>query len=180
MEGGGIEACLVKPVRQSQLDQALAAAWNRRSITAIADKPAGAGKRVDESAPSRVLVADDNAVNQKVLVPMLESLGVRADVAASGHEALEMLRLMCYDIVLMDSQMPEMDGIAATIEIRRREAGNRRTTIVAMNGEVTPAEHSRLMESGTDDVLLKPVRIEALTGALHKWLPCRTEVAASA
>jgi len=155
----------------------LSAAWSRHSLASLAGRLDGPENRADEAAPVRVLGADDNAVNQKVVVHMLESLGVRADVAASGREALEMLRLLCYDIVLMDSQMPEMDGITATIEIRRREAGHRRTTIVAMNAEVSPAEHGRLMESGTDDVLLKPVRLEALTGTLRKWLPCRAELA---
>ena len=178
MEGAGIDACLVKPVRQSQLFQALAAAWSRRSIKALAGKLETPENQAEDAPPFRVLVAEDNTVNQKALVHMLEGLGARADVAASGREALEMLRLMYYDLVLMDAQMPEMDGITATIEIRRRETGHRRTTIVAMNSEGNLAEHGRFIESGTDDVLLKPVRLEALTGTLRKWLPCRAEAAA--
>jgi CheY-like chemotaxis protein len=161
MEGTAIDACLVKPVRQSQLYQALSGAWNQRL--------ACQEKRAEEGAPVRVLVADDNVVNQRVAVRMLESLGARADVAANGLEALEMLRLLRYDLVLMDSEMPVMDGIDATGEIRRREGGHRHTTIVAMMGDVPADGHERLLESGTDDVLMKPVSIQALDGMLEKW-----------
>jgi len=149
----------VKPVRPAQLYETLSAAWRRR--------PGPAPKR----ATARVLVADDNTANQRVLVHMLESMGVRADVAANGREAVEMLRMLRYDLVLMDSLMPEMDGVSATVEIRRKETGPIRTPIVVMTAEVSGEDHDRLTEIGTDDVLRKPVPRRDLEAALRKWLP---------
>jgi CheY-like chemotaxis protein len=159
MEGSAIDACLVKPVRPAQLYETLAAAWHRR--------PGPAPKR----ATPRVLVADDNTANQRVLVHMLESMGVRADVAANGREAIDMLRMLRYDMVLMESRMPDMDGVNATAEIRRKETGRTRTPIVVMTAEVSGEDHDRLTGCGADDVLLKPVPRRALEAALRKWLP---------
>lgn len=119
----------------------------------------------------RVLVADDSGANQRVLVRILESLGVRADVAASGRQAISMLLRVGYDLVLMDSRMPEMDGLTATAEIRRQEPAAHRTPIVAMVEGISSEDHVRLVESGTDDVLLKPVPRSALQSVLRKWLP---------
>ena len=155
MEGSAIDACLVKPVRQAQLYETLAGAWHRR--------PGPAPKR----ATARVLVADDNTANQRVLVHMLESMGVRADVAANGREAVDMLRMLRYDLVLMDSRIPEM----ATVEIRRKETGPNRTPIVVMTAEVSGDDHDRLTEIGTDDVLRKPVPRRDLEATLRKWVP---------
>jgi CheY-like chemotaxis protein len=171
MEGSCIDACLVKPVRQSQLYEALAAASQRRSLTAL-------GRRLGPTIASpegehhvRVLVVDDNATNQRVLVSMLESMGVRADVAASGREAIDMLRPVRYELVLMDSRMPGMDGFTATSEIRRKETAAHRTPIIAMIAGVSVEDHERLVESGTDDVLSKPVPRTALQAVLRKWIP---------
>src|SRR5208283_4131467 len=86
-------------------------------------------------ASLRVLVAEDNVVNQRVAVRMLEKLGVRADVAANGREAVEMFELLPYDAVFMDCQMPEMNGYEAATEIRRREGGQRHIAIIAMTEE---------------------------------------------
>jgi CheY-like chemotaxis protein len=163
LEGSGIHGCLVKPVRYAQLREAIFSAWQRSSLVSLA-------KRL-EPVPQRILVADDNTANQKILVQMLEALGIRADVAATGREAIEMLRLLRYDLVLMDSHMPEMDGVAATAEIRRKESAARRTPILAMVGELSPDAHDHLIESGTDDVLLKPVRRQTLESTIRKYLP---------
>jgi signal transduction histidine kinase/CheY-like chemotaxis protein len=165
MEGSAIDACLVKPVRQAQLYETLASAWQRR--------PGPAPKR----PTARVLVADDNTANQRVLVHMLESMGVRADVAANGREAVDMLRMLRYDLVLMDSRMPEMDGISATAEIRRKETGPTRTPIVVMSADVSGQDHERLTEIGADDILRKPVPRRDLEAALRKWLPRTPEPA---
>ena len=119
----------------------------------------------------RVLVADDNDANQRVLVHILKSLGVHADVAASGRQAISMLLRVGYDLVLMDSRMPEMDGLTATAEIRRKEPAAHRTPIVAMVEGISSEDHERLVESGTDDVLLKPVPRLALQSVLRRWLP---------
>jgi len=125
----------------------------------------------DGPSAFRVLVADDNDDNQRVLVHILESLGVHADAAASGRQALNMLMRTGYDLVLMDSRMPEMDGVTATAEIRRTEPPAHRTPIVAMVEGISSEDHVRIVESGTDDVLLKPVPRMALQSVLRKWLP---------
>jgi CheY-like chemotaxis protein len=163
LEPAGIDACLVKPIRQAQLREAIFSAWQHSSLSSLSS-------RLDP-APQRILVADDNTANQRVLVQMLEGMGIRADVAATGREAIEMLRLLRYDLVLMDAQMPEMDGVSATAEIRRKEAPAQRTPILAMVGELSPDVRDHLVESGTDDVLLKPIRRHTLESTIRKYLP---------
>jgi signal transduction histidine kinase/CheY-like chemotaxis protein len=178
-EGRDIDACLIKPVRQSQLYEALAAASHRRSMSALGGRLASAGAGPAGPPPIRVLVADDSTANQRVLVHMLESMGVHADVAANGREAIDMLRLVGYDLVLMDMRMPEMDGVTATAVIRRTERASHRTPIIAMAAGITAEDHERLVDSGTDDVLPKPVPRIALQSLLRKWLPLKSQVPAA-
>jgi CheY-like chemotaxis protein len=171
-EAACVDACLAKPVRQSQLFQSLTSAWARRStksLLSLSEKAAQTREGRTELAPARVLVADDNVVNQKVAVRMLENLGFRADVAANGREAVELLRLMRYDLVLMDCQMPEMSGYEAVAEIRRREGPGRRTPIVSMAAEAFDGCQQRCRDCGMDDILQKPIRIQALGDVLQKW-----------
>jgi CheY-like chemotaxis protein len=130
--------------------------------------------RADRS-PARVLVADDNAANRQAAVRMIESLGLRADVSANGREALEMLGLLPYDLILMDCQMPFRDGQEATAEIRKREPPQRHTPIVAMTAETGADCLDDCLASGMDDILLKPVRREKLVATLHRWLPADRE-----
>ena len=121
--------------------------------------------------PARVLVADENAANRKAAVRMLESLGLRGDVSANGREAVEMLRLLPYDLVLMDCQMPSRNGQEAAIEMRKLEPPDRHTPIVAMTADTGSDCLDDCLASGMDDILLKPVRREELMAALHRWLP---------
>jgi CheY-like chemotaxis protein len=169
------DACLLKPVRKSQLLEALSSTWSRRSLAALAAHvEQRAGSEPDRS-PARVLVADDNAANRRAAVRMLESLGLRADVSANGREAVDMLRLLPYDLVLMDCQMPFMNGQEAAMEIRKREPPDRRTPIVAMTAETGADCLDDCLASGMDDILLKPVRREKLMATLHRWLPAGQE-----
>jgi signal transduction histidine kinase/ActR/RegA family two-component response regulator len=122
-------------------------------------------------APARVLVAEDNAVNQKVAVRMLEKLGLRADVAGNGREALRMLQMAPYDLVFMDCQMPEMDGYEATREIRRQETAGHRVAIVAMTAEAMAGARVACLAAGMDDHIAKPVKLANIFAILQKWLP---------
>jgi CheY-like chemotaxis protein len=120
-------------------------------------------------------VAEDNVVNQKVAVRILEKMGIRADVAANGREAVNMVRLMPYDVVFMDCQMPEMNGYEATVEIRRLQPRDRPMRIIAMTAEVLGDCRERCAESGMDGFVAKPIRIQALTETLQQLAPAHAE-----
>jgi two-component system, sensor histidine kinase and response regulator len=179
LQGASVDACLVKPVRHSQLLNTVATAWSKK-LDAMAQK------RIRPEEPRkpfngkfagwhiRVLVADDNVVNQRVAARMLEKLGLRADVAANGREAVEMLKMLPYDLVLMDCQMPEMNGYEASLEIRAREAGERRVRIVAMTAEASSVSRDQCLEAGMDDYISKPVKLESLIEVLNRWAPSET------
>jgi len=117
----------------------------------------------------RVLVAEDNVVNQKVAVRMLEKLGIRADVAANGREAVAMFEMLPYDVIFMDCQMPEMNGFEAAAEIRRREGAARSVIIIAMTAEALAGSREQCLQAGMDDYISKPVSNKALAAALETW-----------
>jgi signal transduction histidine kinase/CheY-like chemotaxis protein len=171
MEGTLVDACLAKPVRQSQLFEALSSAWSKRGLAALAAQVGSQGENSSSYSPACVLVADDNAINQEVAVRMLQSLGVSADVSANGCAAAEMLRLKPYDLVLMDWQMPSTSGQEAAIEIRKGEPPDRHTPIIAMTIETGADCLDGCLASGMDDILLKPIRMEDLSATLRRWLP---------
>ena len=129
-----------------------------------------ASPRLWGSAPC-VLVAEDSPVNQTVAVRTLERVGCQADVARSGREALAMLASRHYDAVLMDCQMPELDGYEATAELRRREGAGQHTPVIAMTGDAMDGDRERCLEAGMDDYLSKPIERAALVAVLDRWLP---------
>jgi CheY-like chemotaxis protein len=158
--------------------KALVHAWSNRGLrlpakahlaAATVPAPKPSMKREFECCPIRVLVAEDNVVNQKVAIRMLEKLGLRADVAGNGREAVEMLRILPYDIVFMDCQMPEMNGYEAIGEIRHREHPNRHVPVIAMTADAIAGSRERCIEAGMDDYIAKPVKMEALIDALKRW-----------
>jgi signal transduction histidine kinase/HPt (histidine-containing phosphotransfer) domain-containing protein len=116
-----------------------------------------------------ILVADDSPVNQAVAVQLLERCGFRSHLAGDGRKALQALERREYAAVLMDCQMPELDGYAATVEIRRREIGRRRTPIIAMTANALDGDREKCLAAGMDDFLAKPVRRDELAAALDRW-----------
>jgi PAS domain S-box-containing protein len=168
----GIEACLTKPVRQSQLFDCLATVMSRTPPAPKPPKPhaAPAAKGTPAVSNKLILLAEDNIVNQKVAVRQLQKLGYRADAVANGREAVEALGRIAYDLVLMDCQMPEMDGYAATAEIRRREGASKRTPVVAMTANALEGDREKCLAAGMDDYVSKPVRPEELAAVLERLL----------
>jgi CheY-like chemotaxis protein len=119
----------------------------------------------------RLLVVDDNPVNQKVAATMLEKLGYRVDVAANGREALEVLARIHYDLVFMDCQMPEMDGFEATGVIRQREQEWGHIPIIAMTANAMAEDRACCLASGMDDYISKPVQLKDVSAMARRWLP---------
>jgi CheY-like chemotaxis protein/HPt (histidine-containing phosphotransfer) domain-containing protein len=188
----GFAAYLTKPVRQSKLYDAIATAMGTRAgkeqttvtparrtpvASRVALKETG-GRSRERLWRARVLIAEDNQVNQKVAVRMLERIGYRADVVADGVEAVEAVSRIPYAAVLMDVQMPELDGHEATTEIRRREAGlARRTPIIAMTANAMQSDREKALAAGMDDYVPKPVKPDELEAALERWIPEEEESA---
>jgi CheY-like chemotaxis protein/HPt (histidine-containing phosphotransfer) domain-containing protein len=173
----GVRIVLSKPVRQSQLYDALATMADvSRGTSARAPQeapPAAVQAAAPEETSHRgdVLLVEDNLVNQRVAKMMLERLGYRSTVAGNGREALEALERKPYVVVLMDVQMPEMDGYEATAEIRRREeTSGRRTPIIAMTANAMQGDREKAIEAGMDDYLPKPVTRDGLEAVLRRWI----------
>ncbi|TMC54135.1 MAG: response regulator [Chloroflexi bacterium] len=169
----GVDAEMVKPVRPSQLFDVLhtllagrAHAETETAFHTVA--PTGRG--------ARVLVVDDNVANQRVALRMVERLGYRGDVAATGAEAVTMLGKGRYDAVLMDCQMPEMDGYEASRQIRHDERGGRRVPIIAMTADAVSGERERCLAAGMDDYISKPVKLHVVAAVLERWLATQQAV----
>jgi CheY-like chemotaxis protein len=168
----GISAYLTKPVRQSQLFDCVATVLGAAVAPEMPPVPA-ATLRLPRQTP-RILVAEDNIVNQRVSVRLLEKLGYRADVAANGYEAVAALERIPYAMVFMDVHMPDMDGYAATAEIRQREGGSRHVPIIAMTANALEGDREKCLAAGMDDYLSKPVRQADLQAILERWLSTAT------
>jgi two-component system, sensor histidine kinase and response regulator len=183
----GFASCLVKPQRRHHLAQALIATMEavaagrgaapapsiRSAMTRAVPPPspsaASAGPK--PAGGLRVLVAEDNEVNQKVVSRMLERLGHQVEVAVNGRDALERAKAGTFDIVLMDCQMPEMDGWEATARIRAALAGRHRIPILALTANASDADRQRCLDAGMDAHLSKPLKLERLAEALATWGP---------
>jgi len=185
----GIAAYLEKPVRQSQLHACLVAvlaeaAVEESSVPALVTRHSlreVAGLPGTPAAPSsrRILVADDLAVNRTVATIQLRRLGHQADCVANGIEAVAALAARDYDLVLMDCQMPEMDGFQATQQIRQREGAGKHTTIIALTASALAGDREKCLAAGMDDYITKPVKAEALRRTLERWLQPEIEPAAA-
>ncbi len=137
-------------------------------VTLNRDQPSAENQQGSERQ-IRILVAEDNPVNQKVVLKQLQSLGYQAEVVNNGQEALDRLTEREYDIVLMDCQMPVMDGYRATQEIRLREGDQKHTTIIAITANAMPEDRDRCLNSGMDDYMSKPASREDLRKKVELW-----------
>ena len=183
LRDAGFADYLVKPVRQSRLHACLAALLHGQGASAesavapAAMLPVSSRRDGHPRRTVRVLIAEDNAVNQKVALRQLESIGWSADAVADGAEAVEALRRIPYDVVLMDCQMPNLDGYEATRRIRR-EFADRPVHIIALTAHALQGDRDRCLSAGMDDYLTKPVRLHELRAALDRWRPPVPEAAA--
>jgi len=160
-------ASLMKPLRPSVLLDTLMNIFGETAPTgetpATTSKP---GANLSETHPLRILLAEDNLVNQKVALRLLAQMGYRADVAANGVEVIAALNRQTYDVVLMDVQMPEMDGLEATRQVCARWKKGERPHIIAMTANALQGDREMCLEAGMDDYVSKPIRVPDLVQAL--------------
>ena len=168
----GFDAYLVKPVKRDNLFDACltllgAGRGGRRGEAMLTDfnLPETQGRR------RRILVVEDNAINQRVAQSTLTKLGFYSDVAANGLEAVEAVQQMPYDLVLMDCNMPELDGYEATRRLRRLGVRQHRMPVIAMTANALEGDREACLEAGMNDHLAKPVTLENLSEMLERWLP---------
>jgi len=192
--GLDIGGWLTKPVPESSLYNTLIKALASASDTAADSATApreGLGAQPQPPAvklklklsPERklkVLLAEDNPINQKVATLQLRKLGLDVDTVANGREAVEAVSQRPYDLILMDCQMPEMDGYDATREIRRRESSGRKTTIVAMTAHALPGDRDKCLAAGMDSYISKPVTMAALEATLAELFAAKPAAATAA
>jgi len=162
-------AHLTKPLKPSALYDALAGIFARNLVIPKPDLPAKTimDKEMAQTHPLRILLAEDNQVNQKLALRILEQMGYRADVASNGIEAVESIERQIYDVILMDVQMPEMDGLDATRNIRKLENVTQ-PHIIAMTANAMEGDREMCIEAGMDDYVSKPIRVNELVEALLK------------
>jgi two-component system, sensor histidine kinase and response regulator len=182
MQAAGIEASLHKPVKQSRLFDCLVGVIGKSEASTLSSKggaapaltlPAGVRAQLEGA---RILLAEDNAVNQKVALALLKKLGCSADAVGNGIEVLEALQRIPYALIFMDCQMPEMDGYEATRLIRRREADTGQACpwkapvhIVALTASAMQGDREKCLAVGMNDYITKPVRLAELQASLERW-----------
>ncbi|MFN7926975.1 MAG: response regulator, partial [Blastocatellia bacterium] len=161
---------LAKPIKPSQLFDRLLEVFDEQDAAhPLAAPTLSAVGKPGERLPLRLLLAEDNLVNQKVALRLLEKLGYRADVAANGREAIAALHRQSYDVVLMDVHMPEMDGLTATKQICQIWEKPQRPLLIAMTANAMQGDREACLQAGMDDYLSKPIKIEELSRALETW-----------
>ena len=161
-------ATLTKPIKLAHLYNALVTVLSKTTTTAVKEHaaPVHFDSEIGHQYPLRILLAEDNKINQKVALRFLEKIGYRADVAFNGIEALEALKRQSYDVVLMDVQMPEMDGEQCTLEIRKHLQAGKQPRIIAVTANALSTDRDRYLSIGMDDYIVKPFKLEELVRAL--------------
>ena len=173
---GLFTAYLSKPLRQSHLFDTLAGLFspNDAAKTVVTTVKPKMDAEMAKRHPLRILLAEDNVVNQKLAMRLLQQMGYRADLASNGVEAVESVARQVYDVVLMDVQMPEMDGLEASRQITTRWQNLERPRIVAMTANAMQGDREACLAAGMDDYITKPIRVDQLVEALNN-VPARME-----
>jgi two-component system, sensor histidine kinase and response regulator len=167
-----VSAYLLKPIRQTELREAIARVLGAREAAEASPLLTrfSLGNALQAPESLRILVAEDNAINQRLIARMLEKRGHRVTVANNGREALDAIAKASFDLVLMDIQMPEMDGFEATVALREREkATNAHRPVVALTAHAMKGDEQRCLSAGMDGYLSKPIRAEELDNILEKY-----------
>jgi CheY-like chemotaxis protein/HPt (histidine-containing phosphotransfer) domain-containing protein len=166
----GVAGMVAKPVRSEQFLNAICAALK---VELQREKKAPLKPQMDatlgERLPLKILLADDNVINQKVGQSVLKKLGYQPDVVDNGREVLKALERKDYDVVLLDVQMPEMDGLDAARHICKQYSDTERPRLVAMTGQALVGDREKCLAAGMDDYISKPIRVPELQAALEKW-----------
>ncbi len=168
-EDGLFAASLAKPLRQSQLFDTLVTLFATEKVRVKPSKPQDKPQTDPDMAtrhPLRILLAEDNLVNQKLALRLLEQMGYRADLASNGAEAVESVNRQTYDVVFMDVQMPEMDGLEASRRINKAHSDGSRPRIIAMTANAMQGDREMCLDAGMDDYITKPIRVPVLVEAL--------------
>jgi CheY-like chemotaxis protein len=172
---GDFAAYLTKPVNPSQLYDVLVRLFAEKLETAEEEREGRSqfDPQMGKRHPLRILLAEDNAVNQKLALRLLERMGYRADLAGNGLEVLEALYRQPYDVILMDVQMPDMDGLEATRYIVHEWSPQQRPRIIAMTANAMKEDREICLAAGMDDYVSKPIRVDELVNALNKCMPLK-------
>jgi signal transduction histidine kinase/DNA-binding response OmpR family regulator len=173
----GVDACLTKPARQSELYDVLASVMGVQSCPVNEEPKAPSDKQTQMHRRGvRLLVAEDNVVNQQVVLGILGSLGYSADVVANGLEAVEAASRIPYSAILMDCRMPEMDGYTAATTIRQSRSASRHIPIIALTADVVSDAREKAIAAGMNDYITKPIKADELAGALERWVPAHAQI----
>ncbi|MCC6158342.1 MAG: response regulator [Deltaproteobacteria bacterium] len=178
----GVFGCVTKPVRISRLKSALVAAAKGLPFDTDPETSEVSSRRESSRAQGEgrhVLVAEDNSINQRLALTLLEKMGYRAEAVGNGAEALRALSQIPYDLVLMDVQMPEMDGVEATVAIRNSDPAVLRhdIPIIALTANVMTGDRERFLAAGMDDFIAKPIDPDILAAKLREWIPAESSAA---
>ena len=168
IKGAGISACLTKPIKQSALFDCLVTNLGHQENQTPRSNPT-LKPVIPSQQPIRILVAEDNITNQKIAIMQLAKLGYHAEAVANGREVLTSLSHIPYDLILMDCQMPELDGYETSMEIRKNQNPKKPITIIAMTANALSGDREKCLAAGMNDYISKPVNIDELSKMLSRW-----------